>query len=123
MEHVSVTIEDGIAVIRLERGKVNAIDERVVEELAGCLQQLAADPQARAVILTGTGKFFSFGFDIPKMLAWPEEVFSDFLSKFTALYRDLFRFPKPVVAALNGHAVAGGCMLALACDTRVMASG
>ena len=67
--------------------------------------------------------FFSFGFDIPGFLGHSKPEFSRFLAKFTDLYTYLFAYPKPVVAALNGHAVAGGLMLALACDRRLMAAG
>src|SRR5215475_12883899 len=108
-----VSINDGIAEVRLQRGKVNALNEEAVEELARSLQSLAADPHVKAVILTGDGPFFSFGFDIPEFLSYTRESFSAFLKKFTGLYTYLFTYPKPVVAALNGHAVAGGCMLAL----------
>jgi len=61
-------------------------------------------------------------FDIPEFLSYPKDSFSNFLDKFTSLYTYLFTYPKPVVAALNGHAIAGGCMLALACDCRLMVS-
>jgi 3,2-trans-enoyl-CoA isomerase len=69
-----------------------------------------------AVILTGSGKFFSFGFDIPEFLAITKEEFTEYLANFTDLYTYLFLYSKPVIAALNGHTMAGGCMLALACD-------
>jgi enoyl-CoA hydratase/carnithine racemase len=75
------------------------------------------------VILTGHGKFFTFGFDIPSLLSYRKETFTLFLTKFTDLYSNLYLYPKPVVAAINGHAVAGGCMLALACDYRLMVQG
>jgi enoyl-CoA hydratase/carnithine racemase len=75
------------------------------------------------VILTGEGSFFSFGLDVPEFLGYSKDSFIKFLTKFTGLYGDIFLFPKPVVAALNGHTVAGGCMLALACDYRLMISG
>jgi len=68
MEFVRVSTQDGIAQVRLERGKVNALDDRAVEELSGCFKQLAEDLEVRGSILTGTGKFFSFGFDIPHFL-------------------------------------------------------
>ena len=123
LSFVSLSITDGIAEARLKRGKVNALNERVIDETAGCLQSLAADPDIRALILTGDGSFFSFGFDIPEFLSHSKESFSSFLKRFTGLYTYLFTYPKPVVAALNGHAVAGGCMLALACDYRIMVSG
>jgi enoyl-CoA hydratase/carnithine racemase len=123
MGHVHVSTEERLAEVRLERGKVNALDEEVVDELAECFRGLARDPDVRSVVLVGTGKFFSFGFDIPGFLGHSKEAFLAYLRKFAALYRDLFAHPKPVVAALNGHAVAGGCMLALACDARLMAAG
>lgn len=120
MTSVRLSIEEGIAEVRLERGKVNALNEQVVDELAGCFRELANDAQVRGILLTGTGKFFSFGFDIPEFMGAPRVAFARYLEKFTGLYRDLFVHPKPVVAAINGHAVAGGCMLATACDARVM---
>ncbi len=123
MANVHVSVGQQLAEVRLERGKVNALDEEMVDELAGCLLRLARDPGVRAILVTGTGKFFSFGFDIPKFLDDSREAFLAWLKKFAALYRDLFACPKPVIAALNGHAVAGGCMLALACDARLMSAG
>src|SRR5262245_44401730 len=120
MASVRLTIEGGIAEVRLERGKVNALDEQMVDELARCFRELADDARVRGILVTGAGKFFSFGFDIPEFLPMPKGAFAEYLQKFTALYRDLFALPKPVVAAINGHAVAGGCMLAAACDARVM---
>jgi Delta3-Delta2-enoyl-CoA isomerase len=102
---------------------VNALNEQVIDELTRCLQAVAADLDVRAVILTGDGSFFSFGFDIPEFLRYSKQSFSSFLKRFTALYTYLFTYPKPVVAALNGHTVAGGCMLALASDYRIMISG
>jgi len=123
MDFVRLSTDDGIAEASLKRGKVNALNEQVVEEIAVCFQRLAADPDVRAVILTGDGPFFSFGFDIPEFLSYSKESFSRFLKKFTDLYTYLFNYPKPLVASLNGHAIAGGCMLALACDQRIMVSG
>jgi Delta3-Delta2-enoyl-CoA isomerase len=87
------------------------------------MRLLTADPAVRSVILTGDGAFFSFGFDIPEFVNHSKQSFSAFLKRFTALYRYLFIYPKLLVAALNGHAIAGGCMLALASDHRIMVSG
>ena len=123
MRHVSVSVEGGVAVVVLCRGKVNAIDEPTIDELKDCFRELGADEGARAVVFSGEGKFFSFGFDIPGFLGHSKPEFSRFLTKFTDLYTYLFTYPKPVVAALNGHTVAGGLMLALACDRRFMAAG
>jgi enoyl-CoA hydratase len=84
---------------------------------------LEVDPVLRALVLTGRGKFFSFGFDIPEFLPFTKEQFTNYLINFSDFYTYLFLYPKPIVAALNGHAIAGGCMLALACDHRVMTAG
>jgi len=123
MDFVRLSRNDGIAEVRLARGKVNALNQHFVEEMAGCFHRLAADADVNAVILTGDGPFFSFGFDIPEFLSYSRETFIEFVDRFTGLYTYLFTYPKPVIAALNGHAIAGGCMLALACDYRIMVSG
>jgi 3,2-trans-enoyl-CoA isomerase len=123
MQYVNVSVEGEVAVIVLCRGKVNAFDESTVDELNDRFHELEADEAVRAVVFSGEGKFFSFGFDIPGFLAYSQSDFSRFLTKFTNLYGYLFTYPKPVVAALNGHTVAGGLMLALACDRRLMAAG
>ena len=123
MSFVEVQMHDGIATVVLERGKVNALNPVVVEELSATFSALQSDSAACAVVLTGRGKFFSFGFDIPEFLSYSREEFTNFLTSFTTLYRNLFIFPKPLVAALNGHAIAGGCMIALACDSAIIAQG
>lgn len=107
----------------MNRGKVNALNGTVVDELRNRLKDLENDPETGAVILTGAGKFFSFGFDVPEFLMFSKEQFTSFLTNFTRLYAYLFLYPKPVIASLNGHTIAGGCMLALACDHRIMVSG
>src|SRR5512135_1887998 len=123
MSFVEVQVRDGIATVVLQRGKVNALNPVVVDELSATFHALQSDTEVSAVVFTGSGKFFSFGFDIPELLAYPREKFTHYLTSFTTLYRDLFIYPKPLVAALNGHAIAGGCMLALACDSAIMAQG
>jgi 3,2-trans-enoyl-CoA isomerase len=123
MNFVLVSINKGIAEVSLRRGKVNALNQEVVDELSRCFENLAANREVRAVIFTAEGPFFSFGFDIPEFLSYSKESFTEFLKRFTRLYAYLFTYSKPLVAALNGHAIAGGCMLALACDYRIMASG
>ena len=123
MPHVNVRVEGGVAIVVLCRAKVNALDEPTIDELKDRFHELEADDAVRAVVFSGEGKFFSFGFDIPGFLGHSKPDFSRFLAKFTDLYTYLFTYPKPVVAALNGHTVAGGLMLALACDRRSIAEG
>src|SRR5512138_2439151 len=123
MEYVFRTDQDGIARVAIRRGKVNAFNDAVIDEMSRTFGELAADASVRAIILTGTGKFFSFGFDIPQFLGYDRERFTGYLTNFTRLYREIFLHPKPVVAMLNGHTIAGACMVSTACDYRVMVSG
>jgi len=124
MGFIQLSTQTGIAEVTFSRGKVNALNELAVQELRSCFEELAKQSDVKAIILTGQGtKFFSFGFDVPEFLSYSTEAFAAYLEKFTAFYTYLFAYPKPVIAALNGHTIAGGCMLALACDHRVMVSG
>ena len=119
--HISKDAES--ATVTLSRGKVNALNEPMVEELTKSFEALAIDNDVRSIIFTGSGKFFSFGFDVPEFLNYSKSDFIRYLEKFTNFYTYLFLFPKPIVAALNGHTIAGGCMLATACDFRLMVTG
>jgi len=123
MNFVDVETSEGIATIILSRGKVNALNGMVVDELRERLKALEVDQDLKALVLTGRGRFFSFGFDIPEFLSFTKEELANYLTNFIDLYTYLFLYPKPVVAALNGHTIAGGCMLSLACDYRVMVAG
>lgn len=108
--------------LRMEHGKVNALDVELFEALNQELDSLETS-DCRAVILTGTGKAFSAGVDLFRILNGGEEYLHRFLPLLSAGLERLFLFPKPVVAAVNGHALAGGCILACACDYRIMARG
>jgi enoyl-CoA hydratase/carnithine racemase len=118
-----VSTNEGIATVTFNRGKVNAMNEPMVEELTACFEELESDSSVRVVIVTGRGSFFSFGFDIPGFLSYSRESFTRYLTKFAGLYTLVYLYPKPVVAALNGHTIAGACMLATACDYRIMVEG
>ena len=123
MKYVKVEQKGEITHVTMSRGKVNALNPEVVRELRGTFSELAASASVRAITLTGSGPFFSFGFDIPEFLGYTREAFTEYLQDFTSLYRELYVNPKPIIAALNGHTVAGGCMIAVACDHRIMVTG
>jgi len=123
MNFIEIQKSKGVAVLTLRRGKVNALNDIVVNQMREKLKASETDPEVKSIIITGSGKFFSFGFDIPEFLAFTKEQFINYLVNFTGLYAYIFQYPKPVVAALNGHTIAGGCMLALACDYRAMTGG
>jgi enoyl-CoA hydratase len=108
-----------VAIVRMEHGKANAIDAELVAELDGVLDELE-ESSTRSIVLTGTGLIFSAGVDLFRVLEGGREYLAAFLPALVAAVERLFMFPKPVVAAINGHAIAGGCILACACDHRVM---
>jgi enoyl-CoA hydratase len=116
------TDEDGIAVLRLAYGPVSAMDLELCREIAAQFRALAGDP-ARAVVLTGSGKAFSAGVDLRRYLDEGAEYVRRFLPALAESFLAVFELAKPVVAAVNGHAIAGGCVLAAAADVTLMADG
>jgi enoyl-CoA hydratase len=112
---------EGILTLRLAHGKVSALDVELLGTLLEELDGTAED--VRAVILTGTGSIFSAGVDLFRVTREGADYVRRFLPLLCRFLRTLFTFPRPVVAAVNGHAIAGGCVIALACDVRLMAEG
>jgi enoyl-CoA hydratase len=112
---------EGVLTLRLAHGKVSALDVELLEALTRELDGAAED--VRAVVLTGTGSTFSAGVDLFRVARDGADYVRRFLPALSRFVRTLFAFPKPVVAALNGHAIAGGCVIALAADARLMAEG
>ena len=113
---------NGIRILRLNHGKVSAIDVELGEAIIAELKA-AADPDVRAVVVIGTGSSFSAGVDLVRLIREGPDYGRRFLPVLDRLLRDTLMFPKPVVAAVNGHAIAGGCILAACCDRRIMAEG
>jgi enoyl-CoA hydratase/carnithine racemase len=116
--------EGNVAVLRLSRGVTNAIDLQMVSELAQAVETVKLDPALLGLVLTSNNdKFLSIGFDIPGLIQLSEDEFTRFYHAFNRACLDLFLLPKPTVAAITGHAIAGGCILALCCDYRFVAEG
>ena len=113
---------DGIRILRLAHGKVSAIDIELGEAFTREMQDAAAAPIS-AVIVTGTASSFSAGVDLFRVVKEGAEYGQRFLPVLDGLLRAALTLPKPVVAAVNGHAIAGGCILAACCDHRVMVDG
>jgi enoyl-CoA hydratase/carnithine racemase len=120
---IDTQISDGIAVVTMRHGKVNALDIEFCEGMAARFKELAASAEAKAVVLTGQGKAFSAGVDLVRLSHGGESYIRQFLPSLHKMYDAVFFHPKPVVAAVNGHAIAGGCVLACCGDRRVMARG
>jgi enoyl-CoA hydratase len=119
-EPATCTIEDGVAVVRIDDGKVNVVSHRLVELLTGFLDDAEGD--ARAVAIVGRPGRFSAGFDLTEMTAGIERTRA-LVGAGGRLLMRIYGHPQPVVAAVTGHALAAGALLALACDTRVGAEG
>ncbi len=109
-----------VAVIALRAGSANAMDEAFLRGLLRLFDQLESS-DARAAVLTGYDTFFSAGLAIPALLKRPRDALRSFMMLFENAMRRVFACPLPVVAAVNGHAIAGGCVLALQCDLRLIA--
>jgi len=123
MSLIDVKTDEKIATVTLNRPKVNALNEPLIDELRAAFDDIENNDDINAVILTGQGSFFSFGFDVPEFMSYPKDSFERYVFSYSELIKKIFMFPKPVIAALNGHTVAGGCILALACDFRIMVPG
>jgi enoyl-CoA hydratase/carnithine racemase len=117
-----ITHQGCVAVVTMNHGKANALDTEFCTALATWFEGFHT-AEARAVVLTGQGKIFSAGVDLLRATSSGQNYFRGFLPALSRLYEAAFFFPKPVVAAVNGHAVAGGCVLACCADHRVMARG
>ena len=113
---------DGVRLLVLDHGKANAIDLELFEALDEALDRATADGCV-ALVLSGAGSIFSAGVDLRRVLREGEDYLRRFVPRIGKGLARLFGFPLPVVAALNGHAVAGGCVLACACDRRIAAAG
>ena len=111
---------DGAVLLTLEHGKANAMDLELAEEIVRRVDDLQ---DATAVVLTGTGSIFSAGVDLKRLLVGGADYVRPFVDSLTRAFDRLFRFPRPLVAAINGHAIAGGCVLACATDWRILARG
>jgi enoyl-CoA hydratase/carnithine racemase len=113
-----------VALVWLDRSPTNAINMECVSAIRAVMEQLGSDPEIRGLVLSSSStKFFSIGFDIPELFDLSRAEFATFYRAVNDMCLELYTFQKPTVAALGGHAIAGGCILALCCDYRFMAAG
>jgi enoyl-CoA hydratase len=119
---IDITQHGTITLLTMNHGKANAQDVEFCREVKRCFEELRHS-QTRAVVLTGQGKIFSAGVDLLRLTAEGPDYVQEFLPALSQMFGAVFFFPKPVVSAINGHAIAGGCVLACCADYRVMAQG
>jgi len=123
METIRVTIKDRLAIVTLDKGKSNALNREMITELNDLFLNISTDPNIGGVILTGKDQFFSAGLDLFELYHYSESEAESFWHLFLDFVATITAFRKPMVAAINGHSPAGGCVIALACDYRIMAEG
>ena len=114
---------DGLLIVTMSRGKANALNAAMVDELNSVFVQSYLHDVRGVVLASDCSKFFSSGFDVKEVFQYDRDAMTSFFGAFMDLYETLLYLPKPVVGALSGHTVAGGAVLALACDVCVMAEG
>jgi 3,2-trans-enoyl-CoA isomerase len=124
MSWIEGSTENGVRILKLNRGITNPLNKEVVEELRGHILNVRDSQDIKAMVITSANeKFFSLGFDLPELYPTRPEEFKDFFTSFNHLCLDLYILPKPTVAALSGHTIAGGFILASCCDYRFMGQG
>ena len=120
MGAINAERRDEILVLTIDRPPVNALDVDTLNDLTDVLGKAVWEGDG-PVVLTGTGNVFSAGADLRRVLDGGPEYIAAGIAALSQAFEALFVFPRPVVAAVNGHALAGGCILTCASDYRVMA--
>lgn len=124
MNMVHTEYHDEVALIKLSRGTTNALNLQLINELSETLQKVEQDPNVHGLVLTSSNeKFFCIGYDVKELYNLSKEDFTVFYKAFNKFCLNLYTVPKPTVAAVTGHAIAGGCALTLCCDYRYIAEG
>lgn len=124
MTHIEVNQQEGVGLLTFNRGVTNALNLELITELGDKVRALKDDRSVKALVVrSANDKFFMIGWDIPELLSLSREDFAHFFKTFCQVSIDLYTIPKPTVAAITGHATAGGCIVALCCDYRYIAEG
>ena len=109
MQMITLEVRDHVAVASMVAGVTNPLSRQLVDELAEVVDRVTQDSAVRGFVLRSSNdKFFSIGFNIPELFELGEDAFAAFYRGFNQVCLNLYRLPKPTVAALSGHAIAGG---------------
>lgn len=117
---IDVTRDGAVATVRLDHGAVNAMDLELLEAIVDTFATLDGDDEVDAIVLAGNARAFSAGVDLKRILDSGEDYTRDFLDALTRAFLAPLRTTAPVIAAVTGHAIAGGAVLAAACDHAVL---
>ncbi|XP_071495456.1 uncharacterized protein [Diadema antillarum] len=119
---VQLQVRNGCAILRMVKGE-NKWNGMFTHDFRTTLDQVERNPEVNFLIITGEGKFFSYGLDLPWIASQPFDVNAKFFAESEGILQRILTFPMPTIAALNGHAFGNGAILALTCDYRVMKKG
>jgi enoyl-CoA hydratase len=114
------THRDDVLLVELDHGKVNALD---IELLRAVIDTFTASDGGEPIVLTGAGRAFSAGVDLRRILEGGPDYTTSFLAALSDCFLAIYDYAGPVIAAVNGAAIAGGCVIAAACDRRLISSG
>jgi len=120
---VEVAVDGGLATVRMGREHGNAVNPELSADLAVAFREAGVDPAVRGLLLAAPGKLFSPGLDVQDLFVLDRAEMGQFMADFHRTLFTMFAFPKPMVAAIHGHAIAGGCVISLTADWRVLAEG
>jgi 3,2-trans-enoyl-CoA isomerase len=123
MEYLEIEEKSGYVVITMNRPKVNAINFQMVDEIRSAFKKMQEDDSVKGVVLTGRTGVFSAGLDLIELYEYNEAKMREFFIAFGLMYIELARFSKPFICAITGHSPAGGTVIAITADYRVMAEG
>jgi len=119
-EPILVEIKEGVCWITLNRpDKLNSIDSKTMKRLFETIDEVEDDPNVRCVVIKGSGRAFSAGADVDELMKLTPEEAEELSRKGHETMMKISSMPKPVIAAINGYALGGGCELASACDIRI----
>jgi enoyl-CoA hydratase len=117
---IDVIQRGNVSIFQIRHGKANALDVELCDAIVAHLEDFR-DASAQALVLTSQGRIFSAGVDLVRVLHDGPDYIRVFMPSLSKAFETLFCYPKPVIAAINGHAIAGGCVLGCAADHRIMA--
>ncbi len=123
MNTLQLISKQDYVIVTMQRGKVNAINYEMVQELRELFLNIEKNPKIKGVILSGQPHYFSAGLDLIELIGYDKAQIDEFFESFGSLFIELVQFSKPLIAAITGHSPAGGCVLAVTCDNRYMAAG
>ena len=123
MEFIEQIQKDKYRIVKLNRPKVNALNASFVAEIRSCFKEAEEDDSVKGIILTGIPNIFSAGLDLVELYEYDRKKMRSFLEAFGSMHVELASFSKPLICAITGHSPAGGTVIAITADYRVMASG